>query len=167
MRATIKSPHVLRAIAAAVLGLTLTLSVAGAVSADASTCTSGQNTSYVLLGAALGALAMLLLLPLLWWRRHRGAYLGAEAKDASAKGGALVISVVAGGPADRAGIEIGDTVTLVETKRISDAKSLEKAIAARHPGDEVRLTLTKSNGKSSVGSVILAARPPRSKEIAN
>ena len=55
--------------------------------------------------------------------------------------GALVNSVVAGGPADRAGVRAGDVITAVNGTQVSDTNALRNIIARTPPGTEVTLTV--------------------------
>ena len=55
--------------------------------------------------------------------------------------GALVNSVVSGGPAERAGVRAGDVITAVNGTAIQDPNALRNTIARTPPGTEVTLTL--------------------------
>src|SRR5215213_3192951 len=55
--------------------------------------------------------------------------------------GALVNSVVSGGPAERAGVRPGDVITAFNGNAIGDPNSLRNAVAATAPGTQVGLTL--------------------------
>lgn len=57
--------------------------------------------------------------------------------------GARVISVVDGSPADRAGLEAGDTITSVDGEALSAENDLAGLISAYAPGDEVTLDVTR------------------------
>ncbi|MCW2545744.1 MAG: peptidase and chymotrypsin/Hap, partial [Mycobacterium sp.] len=57
-------------------------------------------------------------------------YVGVTAQPADASGankGALIVSVVAGGPADKAGLKEGDVITKVDSKTIGDVDELVAA----------------------------------------
>ena len=58
--------------------------------------------------------------------------------------GALVNSVVSGGPAERAGVRPGDVITAFNGNAIGDPNSLRNAVAATPPGTDVGLTLWRS-----------------------
>jgi len=55
--------------------------------------------------------------------------------------GALVNSVVPGGPAERGGVRAGDVITAVNDTAIQDPNALRNTIARTPPGTEVTLTL--------------------------
>jgi len=86
------------------------------------------------------------------------AYMGVQIQD-SPTNGALVISVVAGGPADKAGIVAGDTITSIDAQQIPDSATLIEDTAAHHPGDVVKITLTHQNGTTATVSVTLGTLP--------
>lgn len=71
--------------------------------------------------------------------------------------GALVASTLAGEPAARAGIEDGDVIVSVDGESIADSSALLRAIAAKKPGNEVRLGVWR-NGKEQVMTVTLGER---------
>lgn len=73
-------------------------------------------------------------------------------------GWATISRVVPGAPADRAGLEVGDVITAVDTAAILTGEELAQAIAARQPGDEIRLTLRRGP-ETLAFSVTLAAAP--------
>lgn len=60
--------------------------------------------------------------------------------------GALVSSVVAGSPADRAGVREGDVITAFNGTQISDPNSLRNVVARTPPGTQVTLTVLR-NGR--------------------
>ena len=64
--------------------------------------------------------------------------------------------VVAGSPADKAGIEPGDIITAIDGRTITRADDLVVAIRAKAPGDTVTLTV-KRDGKEQDIKVTLAA----------
>ena len=71
--------------------------------------------------------------------------------------GVTVSSVVAGSPADQAGLKVGDTITSVDGKKVSKGSELVADIASRKPGAKVNLTFLR-NGKSQETSVTIADR---------
>jgi putative serine protease PepD len=84
-------------------------------------------------------------------------YVGVTAQPADATGankGALVVSVVAGGPADKAGIKAGDVITKVDSKEIDDVDALVAATRLHNVGDVVTLTYTR-DGKTHTVKVTL------------
>ena len=71
------------------------------------------------------------------------AYLGAEIKDGS--GGVAVVSVTAGGPAERAELKPGDVITALDGTDTPTSKALLGAIATHAPGDRVSLTVVRGS----------------------
>ncbi len=55
--------------------------------------------------------------------------------------GSLIRSVVAGGPADKAGLQGGDVVTKIDGKTIENTPELRRAIAAVKPGGKVAMQI--------------------------
>jgi putative serine protease PepD len=88
----------------------------------------------------------------------RHAYLGVKVGDVSSGTGARVGTVIAGSPADKAGVEAGDVVTAVDGKAVSGADQLTEVLGSRAPGDKVTLALSR-NGASRTVTVTLGVRP--------
>lgn len=57
--------------------------------------------------------------------------------------GALVRSVTAGGPADKAGIKVGDIIVAVDGEPLSSERDLRTVIRSHRPGDRVELTVIR------------------------
>jgi putative serine protease PepD len=70
--------------------------------------------------------------------------------------GALIQTVISGGPASKAGLRQGDVVTKVDDRRVTDADSLIVAIRSHDPGDTVTVTFTR-NGSHRTLKVTLAS----------
>src|SRR5271169_1959966 len=71
--------------------------------------------------------------------------------------GVTISSVVAGSPADQAGLKVGDTITSVDGKKVSKGSELVSDIASRKPGSKVTLSFLR-NGKTQEASVTIADR---------
>ena len=71
--------------------------------------------------------------------------------------GVTVASVVAGSPADQAGLKVGDTITTVDGKKVTKGTELVAEIAARKPGAKVQLGFLR-NGKQQETTVTVADR---------
>jgi serine protease Do len=61
--------------------------------------------------------------------------------------GITISSVVAGSPADRAGLKVGDTIVSVDGKPIKNGDELVADIASRKPGSKVNLGYIRNNKK--------------------
>lgn len=77
--------------------------------------------------------------------------------------GALVNSVVPGGPAERAGVRAGDVITAVNGTAIQDPNALRNTIARTAPGTEVTLTIWRDRREGQLrvrlGELNIRARP--------
>lgn len=73
--------------------------------------------------------------------------------------GAIITSVSAGGPAERAGIKRGDVVTAINNQPVIDHNSLRNQVASMAPGSNVNVTLVR-NGREQSVQVALAELPP-------
>jgi len=71
--------------------------------------------------------------------------------------GVTISSVVAGSPADQAGLKVGDTITTVDGKKVSKGSELVGDIASRKPGSKVQLGFLR-NGKQEDATVTIADR---------
>src|SRR5579863_6434515 len=71
--------------------------------------------------------------------------------------GVTVSSVVAGGPAEEAGLKVGDTIVSVEGKKVTKGDELVSDIASRKPGSKVSLGFVR-NGKTQDTNVTIADR---------
>jgi putative serine protease PepD len=88
------------------------------------------------------------------------AYLGVETSPASPTkpNGAAVVSVVPGGPADRAGIKQGDVITKIDGTTVQDPNAISAAVARKQPGDKITVELERSLGTQDI-DVRLGTRP--------
>jgi S1-C subfamily serine protease len=80
---------------------------------------------------------------------HRAA-LGAQIATVTGPdggpGGAGIVAVTDGGPADRAGLRAGDVITSVGSAPTPDASALSQALAAARPADQVTVTVSRGGG---------------------
>jgi putative serine protease PepD len=89
----------------------------------------------------------------------RRAYLGLATAPATGGGGGVQVqTVTAGGPADRAGLRVGDVVRGVDDESVSAPEDLTRALSDKRPGDEVQLEV-QSGGSTRTVTVQLGARP--------
>ena len=88
---------------------------------------------------------------------HR-AYLGVQTVPTTADG-VLVAGVVAGGPADRAGIRVGDLITSVAGTPTPTPGELSKVLATKAPGNTVQVALVRADGSRATVSVTLGELP--------
>ncbi len=96
-------------------------------------------------------------------------WLGMEARNLSARlremlgvdEGILVLAVLAGGPADAAGIRPGDVITHIDEMPITDSRTATERIADLKPGSSVPVTAIRSQ-RAYTAEVIVSRRPPPS-----
>ncbi|MDQ6918850.1 MAG: PDZ domain-containing protein, partial [Candidatus Dormibacteraeota bacterium] len=73
--------------------------------------------------------------------------------------GVDVVTVVAGGPAAKAGIQAGWVITAIGGHNVSDSSALSQALSAYKPGDKVGVALRLPDGSSKTVTVTLGERP--------
>ena len=84
----------------------------------------------------------------------------ARALDLDNTNGVIVVGVVRGGPAHRAGMQAGDVIVSIDGKNITEAREALVAIAGRKPGDHVKLRVRR-NGKELALEATAIERPAR------
>jgi putative serine protease PepD len=81
--------------------------------------------------------------------------LGVSTQDATGNNlGAVVESVVSGGPADQAGVKAGDVIVAVDGVTVADSAALAKAIRAHKPGDSVKLTVDRNGSEQTLAPTL-------------
>jgi S1-C subfamily serine protease len=98
----------------------------------------------------------------------------ADALKLPVNAGAMIVDVIPKGPADKAGLQGGqtraqignnivvvggDVIVKVDGNSVSDADAVIRRIRSFRPGDRVRLEIVKSNGKRDTVNVVLTERP--------
>lgn len=81
-----------------------------------------------------------------------GAYIS-ESSDPSSP------SIIANGPADKAGLKQRDTIIAVDNTKIDQAHSLSSLLGTHQPGDKVRLTVVRDDKVLHINAT-LGAMPP-------
>lgn len=69
-------------------------------------------------------------------------------------GGVTVSDVVAGSPADQAGLKVGDTITTVDGKTVRTGDELVNDIAGRKPGSKVDIGFVRNNNKQQTAVTV-------------
>jgi S1-C subfamily serine protease len=82
----------------------------------------------------------------------------AQRFDFAVDKGAVVVDVVAGSPADRAGLRRLDLITRVGDRQIATNADLQSAVRSHKPGDQVEIAW-KRGTEDRTATVTLAARP--------
>jgi S1-C subfamily serine protease len=86
------------------------------------------------------------------------AYLGIENGDTQDLSGAVVGTVVPGGPAQQAGLQRGDKITEIDGKPITGSEDVSSAVAARKPGEKAKVTVERGGDRRTL-TVDLGTRP--------
>ena len=80
------------------------------------------------------------------------------AKQAGVPGGLFVAGVVAGAPAEKAGLQAGDVITSIDGKPATSNIQLQEVTLTKNPGETVDLEYLR-NGKTDKTTVTLGAQP--------
>ena len=91
-----------------------------------------------------------------------GVLFNAEPNPALARvygvqGGVIVAEVTPGGPAEKAGLKVGDAITAVDGKTVQNGDELVADISSQRPGSQHALTYFR-NGKEAKATVTIADR---------
>jgi S1-C subfamily serine protease len=87
------------------------------------------------------------------------AFLGVSTTDTSdGSGGAQVVQLVAGGPAQKGGLAVGDLIVTFDGKPVASADALSGLVQTRQPGDTVQVVVER-NGSNRTVSVTLGTKP--------
>lgn len=76
-----------------------------------------------------------------------------------AANGVVVVSVVSGGPADKAGIKGGDLITAINGKPTSSLADLQDTLSTLTPGQSAKVTVQSQGGGSRTVTVTLGQLP--------
>jgi membrane-associated protease RseP (regulator of RpoE activity) len=90
-------------------------------------------------------------------RPASGVFLGVATRDAVDEGGAEIVDVAGGSPADQAGLQAGDVITDVDGSAVRSASDLRQQVRSRQSGDQVTVTYTR-DGDSAQTQVTLGER---------
>lgn len=80
---------------------------------------------------------------------HR-AYLGVQVGDVQSPPGVVVLAVVAGGPAAQGGVQVGDLITAINGKPVTDSATLSQHLSNLAPGSDATLTVNRSGQSMSI-----------------
>jgi putative serine protease PepD len=128
----------------------------------------GINTAISTLGSGSGSIGVGFAIPintakqvaeqLINTGKATHAFLGVSLADATGdNGGALISSVTAKSPAEKAGLKEGDVITKIDDTRVSDSETVIGAIRGYKPGSKVTIDYVR-NGKSATVTVTLEER---------
>ncbi|MEV4633179.1 trypsin-like peptidase domain-containing protein [Rhodococcus coprophilus] len=123
----------------------------------------GINTAIATAGSQSGSIGLGFAIPVNQARRiadelidtgkAQHAVIGVQVPSQNNEDGARVAEVVAGGPADRAGIPSGALIVKVDDRVITDGDALIAAIRSRAPGETVKITYQDANGNQKTVDV--------------
>lgn len=123
----------------------------------------GINTAIATAGSQSGSIGLGFAIPVNQARRiadelidtgkAQHAVIGVQVPSQNNEDGARVAEVVAGGPAERAGIPSGALIVKVDDRVITDGDSLIAAIRSRAPGETVKITYQDANGNQNTVDV--------------
>ena len=100
------------------------------------------------------------------------AFLGIEAVSADVSGlghggqaatssGALIVSVVSGGPAASSGLSGGDLITAINGQGVASPTALTSLLLTKKPGAKVKVVYVDQSGTSHTAAVTLGSGPPQ------
>ena len=88
----------------------------------------------------------------------------ADSLKLKAARGALVAQVTRGGPADKAGMKVGDVIDQIQGKSIQDSVAAMAVIAALKPGENARFIVTRQQKDVELAvNIAKRPRPPRTR----
>jgi S1-C subfamily serine protease len=98
------------------------------------------------------------------------AFMGISSADASdpsvqfefnpqVNSGAVIVDLVSGGPAEQAGIQVGDVIVQFGGQTVDSAERLGELIREHRPGDQVEVGIVHSDGSRDTLTVTLGVNP--------
>ena len=86
------------------------------------------------------------------------ALMGVTTQPTEDNRGAEILEFADGSGADESDLEVGDVITAVDDKDVTDPESLGTAIAGYQPGDEVTVDFER-DGRSDTVTIVLGTKP--------
>ncbi len=84
----------------------------------------------------------------------------AERRGLSVTEGALIADLMAGGPAEAAGLQVDDVIVAVDGKSVSSAEELRGILRPKNPGDEVEVEVARGKDRIKVRVKLAEAPSP-------
>ena len=81
--------------------------------------------------------------------------------QAATSSGALIVSVVSGGPAASAGLAGGDVITAINGQSVLSPTALTSLLLTKKPGAKVKVAYVDQSGTSHTAAVRLGSGPPQ------
>jgi serine protease Do len=88
----------------------------------------------------------------------RRAYLGVSTSDPERGSGALVVEVVRGAPAAKAGLRDGDVILAINSRRVRDSGDVADVVEEQRPGRRVEIEYRRGSVERSL-ELELGVRP--------
>ncbi|MCX6088260.1 MAG: trypsin-like peptidase domain-containing protein [Caldiserica bacterium] len=83
----------------------------------------------------------------------------ADSENTSFVEGAIVMTVISGGPASKAGVQTGDIIISIDDKRITTADELVSSIRAHNVGDKITLGIIRKSSSNQINlQVVLGSQ---------
>ena len=90
-----------------------------------------------------------------------GEWKGGVGKPGFRHAGGMIMEVVAGSPAEKAGLKVGEVIETVDGQQLGQQLDLSTAISSHKPGDSVKLVVLDTSGTKREVTVILGENPDK------
>lgn len=70
--------------------------------------------------------------------------------------GAYVSGVTSGGPAEKAGIKVGDIIVKIEGEKVSTTSDVLLSVRKHNPGDQISITVNRSGEEITVNAILIS-----------
>lgn len=84
----------------------------------------------------------------------------AESMELTTAAGALVADVVAGSPADQAGLSVGDVIVAIDADPMANARAVSHRVGASDSGDRLKLKVVRRGADKTIKVTLGAAEQP-------
>ena len=89
------------------------------------------------------------------------AFLGVVVETAPSGSGALIVQVIPGDPAAKAGLSAGDTITAIDNRAVTSASSLTEVLVGETPGGSIKLRYLDPKGRAQTMTLHPGSGPPQ------
>ncbi|TQS27031.1 S1C family serine protease [Microbispora sp. KK1-11] len=126
------------------------------VGVNTAIATSGSSSGNIGVGFAIPInTAKLVSEQLIKTGKATHAFFGVSVADAvGGASGAVVSSITAGSPAEKAGLKEGDLITKINDKLVDSAEALVGTIRSSRPGDKVTVTYTRDGKENTITAAL-------------
>jgi len=95
-------------------------------------------------------------------REIKRPYVGVETANAATGTGATIRRVIPGGPADDAGLRVGDRIVRIDDRDVDASSDVSLAVARSKPGDTVSMQIRRGDAERTI-ELTLGTRPRRAR----